>query len=220
MLVSPTKWLFWDIPTHAESSFQYLQEHSLAVLKALGAKTDGYTGTEGLRSVKADRFGLHTVLDEAEDSDPEFITPPQSLSELAKSNRPVDILSFHCIFSKRPGRLIISVEGLRFRSSIPHKLTTHSVDFSYLFTQLDEMRKSTPKSSVLATKAGITAGLARLELRFRDGAHENTVTMDSKAQTTRIMLESMTREDRDRAFNAILGFSGEIWQNLQSGWGQ
>ncbi|KAI9739993.1 MAG: hypothetical protein M1818_005049 [Claussenomyces sp. TS43310] len=235
LLVSPIQWAFWDIPTHAEWSIQYLQQHSIAVLKALESRTDdtAFTGTEGMSSAHADREGLHVhskTTGNGEASPPDVAAQVDSDLQMGRK-KAVDILSFRCVHARRLGDLIISSTGVRFRSSLPHTLEQHpSPDFSFHFAQLDEMRKTEPSVSALNKASMMTTRVDKLELRILSAADANGVDdgwgrrsgkegrefMYEKPETTLIQLEAV--KERDKAFNTILAFSGLKWQNLQSGW--
>lgn len=188
LLVSPFRWGFWDIPNHAERSFRYLQERSAVVLQAI----DEHDYEEG---------------DDPFDSLEKSHSP---LSEI--SDR--DILAFACTYHKRPGRLVLSRTCLRFK---PSSLTNHALfspsSFEYPYTSLIEMTKH-QNSSILSPLDKITMGADQLELTFRSDKPGNGVLrMDLENEVDVITLENV--RDRDKAFNALIGFSGLRWQHLQ-----
>lgn len=203
LLVSPVKWVFWDIPTHAEWSFQYLQQRSVGVLKAIGDKTGKWTGTEGFGGVTVDQNGLHVDEDE-------------SLGRDSSSTSPADIMSFSCMHAHTPGELILSATGIRFRSALPHLLDPHpSTDFFITYAQIDEMRKRSPNRWGLK-KAMKHMALEGLELKVWNFEDINKDVKVGDEVITSIMLQAV--RGRDRMFNAIVGFSGFKWQNMATGW--
>jgi hypothetical protein len=114
-----------------------------------------------------------------------------------------DILSFGYTYFHVPGRFIISTHGVQFTSEVGRFL--HFKSFHKPFSELVEMSKRQTKSSILSPLAKVTTGMDKLELRFRgrEGG------MDAEV----VVLENM--RERDKAFNALLGFSGVRWQHLQ-----
>jgi hypothetical protein len=114
-----------------------------------------------------------------------------------------DILSFGYTYVHAPGRFIISTHGVRFTSEVGRFL--HFESFHKPFSKLVEMSKRQTKSSILSPLAKVTTGMDKLELRFRG----RECGMDAEV----VVLENM--RERDKAFNALLGFSGVMWQHLQ-----
>lgn len=194
LLVSIWKWTLWDVPTHAEWCFQYLQEraaHAEEVITAHEAGDD--TSTQGAQD-------FPHVSDS--DSDQSFHSAVSTLQEKR------DILSFGCTYLHTPGRFIVSTQGIRFVSSIGQVFSSRSFDKSY--SALVEMSKGQTRNSILNPLAKVTTGMDKLELRFRreDGSPG---MMGQEVEV--VLLENMRR--RDKAFNAIIGFSGVRWQHLQ-----
>jgi hypothetical protein len=116
-----------------------------------------------------------------------------------------DILSFRCTYLHVPGRFIISTHGIRFTSEIGRVLPYES--FHKPFSELVEMSKRQSKSSILSPLAKVTTGMDKLELWFRGEGGNHGMGAEV------VVLENM--RGRDKAFNAILGFSGVRWQHLQ-----
>lgn len=103
-------------------------------------------------------------------------------------------LSFRALSHGHPGHLIIHPTGLFFAET----LNPARHRWQYSFLDLAEMRKPEAGSSVSKFIRKKTR-LGQLELWFTDGSRE--------------VLEGM--RERDGAFNALVGFSGLQWQNLQ-----
>jgi hypothetical protein len=128
---------------------------------------------------------------------------------MSTPQRERDILSFGCTYLHTPGRFVISTYGIRFTSSIGH---IPYESFDKPFPSLVEMSKRQTRSSILSSLAKVTTGMDKLELRFRaeDGA-PGASGMGGEGQV--VLLENM--RGMDKAFNAVIGFSGSRWQHLQ-----
>lgn len=188
LLVSPFRWGFWDIPNHAERSFRYLQERAAVVLQAI----DEHDYEEDRNSV-----------------DPLETAHPH-LSDISER----DILAFACTYHKRPGQLVLSRTSLRFR---PSAITKHAFfspsSFEHPYTSLIEMTKH-QNSSILSPLDNLTMGSDQLELTFRSACPGNEILrMDPENGVDTVILENV--RDRNKAFNALIGFSGLRWQHMQ-----
>lgn len=106
----------------------------------------------------------------------------------------ITFLSFRALSYGHPGHLSIHRTGLFFAET----LSPARRRWQYTFLDLAEMKKPDAGSRV-SKFIRKKARLSELELRFTDGREE--------------VLEGM--RERDGAFNAIIGFSGLRWQNLQ-----
>ena len=202
LLVSIFKWTFWDVPTHAEWCFQYLQERAAIARDALlSADDDNHYVRTG------EDPGPEDILDDRSDSDASF----ESAHSIVWENKK-DILSFGCTYLHTPGRFIISSASIRFQSSVGAILPYESFDKPY--AELVEISKRQTKSSILSPLAKVTTGMDKLELKFRgenSGAGMGDIREKDSAKV--VLLENM--RGRDKAFNAIIGFSGLRWQHLQ-----
>ncbi|KAI9676426.1 MAG: hypothetical protein M1817_000583 [Caeruleum heppii] len=205
-LVSPIKWVLWDIPTNAEWSFQYLRRKAQVRRERMIEETvdEEFTAEttrarQELTREKVDEPRIAT--DEAEeslgeawddsddDSDDEWHSVSSSHSVLDSR----DILSLRCQFENHLGRLIIYSTGIRFIQSLPRKQL-----WDRSFLELAEMRK------LPGSQLPKVAMIHRLELTFTDGES--------------VLLGFV--KDRDEAFNTIIGFSSIQWQALQDGVGR
>jgi hypothetical protein len=193
LIVSIWKWALWDVPTHAEWCFQYLQECAAHAKEGMIARD------------RDDNTGQDSPAEEYDsDTDESFHSAQSTLHE----NR--DILSFGCTYLHTPGRFVISTYGIRFVPSIRHLLPHRSFDKP--FSALVEMSKRQTRSSILSPLAKVTTGMDKLELRFR--AEDTALRMDGiGAEDDILLLENM--RERDKAFNTVIGFSGLRWQHLQ-----
>jgi hypothetical protein len=192
LLVSPIKWLLWDVPTHAELCFQYLQERSNVVKKAM------YMGR-----YKRSKEVETNAIDDSYDSDDTFHSARDFNLQDEK-----DILAFACTYQRRPGHFVISTNSVRFQSHI----TSRDHTFHRPLQNLIEISKRRTRSSLLSPVAKHTTGMDKLELRFRSSGQVPDLKGDI-FNAEIITLENMT--GRDKAFNALIGFSGLRWQHVQ-----
>ncbi|MCJ1407476.1 hypothetical protein MMC19_001547 [Ptychographa xylographoides] len=229
LLVSPFKWILWEIPTNAEWSLSYLRRQAqFSREKMIVHKVDDRLSAESRDPVLSSYTGhLDTHLDSSasvdgngDDDDDDtidtasFHSATSATSILSQSS----ILTFRVTHNSRPGNLTIHSSSLRFLPDkgrhISHPSTTTSSSWTISFLDLAELRKidgtasklqkltnSTPLSK-LSKASGATG--QQLEILTRTG-DVRTFHMD---------------DDRDEAFNAIIGFSGLRWQVLQSGPGK
>lgn len=202
LLVFPLKWVFWEVPTHAEWSFQYLEEHSNAA-KAKDESQNLDTETTNVAEP------MHS---DSEIDDSAFLSNGDSIHREPGQSK--DVFSFYCTHSLTFGRFIVSTSGIRFESSLSrHTPLPSNSDFSYPFTHILEMRKRNQRGIGALSK--LTPSLDKLEIRLRDPEQDDYV-MGQPRKVETVLLENLT--ERDKAFNTIIGFSGLKWQNLQGGW--
>ncbi|PVH70925.1 hypothetical protein DL98DRAFT_472213 [Cadophora sp. DSE1049] len=205
LLVSPLKWMLWDVPTHSELSFQFLQERAAVAREAM------------VTNQKQENADIETTTRDPAlqlDSDRQDVSDDESFVTAATSfqDDDLDILTFGCTFQHVPGHLTISTAGIRFDPSI-NRLST-SKTFYKSYSELLEMSKRQTRPSILSPLAKVTTGMDKLELRFRRrvgvAGRPSVGEMDDVEV---LLLENM--RGRDKAFNAIIGFSGVRWQHLQ-----
>ncbi|KAE8441809.1 hypothetical protein EG329_004262 [Mollisiaceae sp. DMI_Dod_QoI] len=202
LIVSPLKWVFWDVPNHPESCFQYLQERATVVKQAIQRHE---LEDIRVRTGQDEPSGTETLMAGSDANS--FHSATRTLSD-----NQLDILSFGCTYFHVPGRLIISTHGLRFASALGRALPHES--FYKPYSALIEMCKRQTRSSILSPLAKVTTGMDKLELRFR-GSEGGTGMhgMGEQEGAEIVLLENM--RERDKAFNAIVAFSGLRWQHLQ-----
>ncbi|MCJ1285422.1 hypothetical protein MMC26_004762 [Xylographa opegraphella] len=200
LLVSPFKWVFWDVPTNAEWSFAYLRRQAQVVREKLIARQVETDFLDEDAHPPLAAYSGHlttTTADSDSDSDtspsPPFHTPPSTSSPPSLP----PILSFPASHASHPGHLILSPSALTFRPTHP---TIHAAAaFTIPYASLAEMRKRAASASRLAA---LVTPHERLELRGGEGG---------------VYVLRMGREERDEAFNAVVGVSGLRWQSLQGG---
>jgi hypothetical protein len=103
LLVSPSKRLFWNIPTHAEWAIQYMQ-------------------AEGLRVVteKQNASANMTILTDTNSPD------------AAASSEGQDFASYSCHYDGSPGRLIMNRAGVRFVAKGPLHQSLFSLPYDQI----------------------------------------------------------------------------------------
>ncbi|KAL6722141.1 hypothetical protein ACLMJK_001248 [Lecanora helva] len=216
-LVSPFKWVLWDIPTYAEWSFQYLRRQAQVTREQMikdkvekghyheraNPAVEAYTGrmiTVPKIAIQAggdDSVQDHTYNsdeEEGEDDDDGYFSASSTTSVLEAS----DIRSFRAQYQGSTGRLIVFTSGIRFvHSSLPPIRNKENIEvWRYSYLDLAEMQKLDG-----STKSKLTSlsPSERLEIHCVDGK--------------KLRLEGM--RERDDAFNTIIAFSGLQWQSLQ-----
>ena len=198
-LVSPFKWVLWDIPTNAEWSFQYLRRQAQITREELikqkveeghsrelaNLAIDSYTGK--MKSIPKIHIDGDISGDSLEDSsgDEDWQSTTSTTSVLEAS----DIRSFRARYCSNIGRFIVFSNGVRFVKSIKKAET-----WRVLFVELTEMRKI--EGNRLSK---LVSSPDQLEIKCMDGRT--------------IRFEGMRK--RDEAFNTIIAFSGLQWQSLQ-----
>ncbi|KAF6226057.1 hypothetical protein HO173_012547 [Letharia columbiana] len=199
-LVSPFKWVLWDIPTNAEWSFIYLRRKAQITRERIiekkveeghfrelaSAAVNEYTGR--MTNVPKIKVGGSGSEDENSDDDDDegWYSACSTTSVLDAS----DIRSFRCQSHKVIGRLIIHSKGIRFVRSLPKKELWRR---DYL--DLAEMRKV--EGSAMSKLASLSPD--ELEIKCIDGS--------------KMHFEGM--KERDEAFNTVIAYSGMQWQSLQ-----
>lgn len=198
-IVSPTRYVFWDIPTHAEWSFRYLRRYAQETReKIINHKIEQqFQDEDSSRNptvapqshatpmlVEASSVGGPYATGESDDS-----ADYETADETFHVAEEVDFLSFRCRWHGQVGQLAIYTGGIRFIRSFPKKEL-----WRRRYAELVELRKLSTSAKL---KLGKTDKL--LEFAFTDGTIDQVEAMRA----------------RDEAFNTIVGFSGLRWQVLQ-----
>ncbi|KAI9884989.1 MAG: hypothetical protein M1823_003226 [Watsoniomyces obsoletus] len=211
-LVSPVRWVFWDIPTYSEWAFQYLrgraQVHREEMMEEKVEKVAAATTIDKASShaanvtrlpplsarLKDESHGTtiaHNEIPEEEEEDDDFHSIHSDTSTTHSLLLPeTTFYSVHCEHNHIFGRLLVTSLGIHFIRSIPSKKEI----WHRSWDELLEMKKF---DSSIITKL---TSMNNIEFLFTDG--------------TKITIKGL--KDRDEAFNIIIGFSGLQWQSLQS----
>ncbi|MCJ1473632.1 hypothetical protein MMC13_002283 [Lambiella insularis] len=232
LLVSPIKWVLWDVPTNAEWSFAYLRHQAQIVReKLISRKVEEVLEDERIHPPLPAYAGHLTVfstneapepndydhelydtdnydheLYDTDNSDTESFHSAMSTSSILSST---DILAYRAQYRGAKGKFIIHSAGVRFAPSRTSSLENHSFNLPY--HDISEMCKidgaasklGKVSGSAIVSKISKASGGSGQQLEFRC------------ADSTNLLLDMA--EDRDEAFNAVLGFSGVRWQSLQTG---
>ncbi|KAF3933024.1 hypothetical protein ABW20_dc0105895 [Dactylellina cionopaga] len=209
-LVSPFKWVFWGVPTHADIAYSEFRADAINAIND-PAKRKTSARRRARRRKVADYEGPVMVIDDDDaaedegyvtnspdmeeedgDDDPEELISPHITShdpESLKGNPFVGEIycGFRCVHREHPGKLFISDYGLSFETEVRKKVIVEAA-----WRDLKRIRK---KESVSMGKIG---KIHALELVL---VGEEEITFDAMAR-------------RDKAFNRIIGFSGLQWQSF------
>lgn len=216
-LVSPFKWVLWDIPTDgnfsnrplsfcadgahlAEWSFQYLRRRAQITREQLIKQRVEEGHWHELANPTVNNYGgqITTVpkiriengdssSEEADGDDDGWYSATSATSVLEAS----DLRAFRAQFSGHLGRLVVFSKGIRFVRSLPPKKETWRCDY----LDLAEMRKVEGSTVSKLTSRSPD----QLEIKCIDGS----------------ILQFDGMKERDEAFNTIIAFSSLQWQSLQ-----
>ncbi|KAF3309195.1 hypothetical protein TWF173_011353 [Orbilia oligospora] len=210
LVVSPFKWIFWGIPTHADIAYsEFRADAANAVsdpdMKKKSAKRnakrrraadfetpvmvidDDVEDEEG----GDDGYTTSPDLDEDDNYDPEELISPHDMERDPESlggKQYIGVIycGFRCIYRGHPGKLYLSDYGLVFETEVSKKVM--------LEIKWRDVKKIEKEESLSMGKVG--------------KVHALGVAM---ACGERIKFEAMLK--RDLAFNRIIGFSGLQWQS-------
>lgn len=196
LLVSPLKMMFWNVPTEAEWCLQYLRDRAMAARETILSRTTS-------KNCRSGDPTPNSSLDDDEEYD------GRAKSD-ANSEQEQDVLKFSCSYLNTPGQFVISLSGLRFE---PFGGLGKHESFKKPYSELIEMSKRATKSTMLSPLAK-TLGLDNLELKFNGTQGEDSIYPRGKGEHSQVMVLQNMKE-RDKAFNAVVGFSGLKWQCLQ-----
>ena len=200
-LISPFKWIVWDIPTNAEWSFAYLRRQAQITREHIIEKKIEKNYFRELAKPVADEYlgNMTTVpkitvtgeiLEDEEDTndDNESWYSVCSTTSVVEAS---DIRSFRCQSQEAVGRLVVYLEGIRFVRSFPKKEL-----WRRNYIDLAEMRKA--EGTIMSGLTSLSRN--QLEIICADGS--------------KLRLKGI--QERDEAFNTIIAFSGMKWQSLQN----
>ncbi|KAF3086304.1 hypothetical protein TWF102_011106 [Orbilia oligospora] len=210
LVVSPFKWVFWGIPTHADIAYsEFRADAANAVsdpdMKKKSAKrnakrrraadfeTPVMVIDDDVEDEEEGNDGYTTSpdLDEDDNYDPEELISPHDMERDPESlggKQYIGVIycGFRCIYRGHPGKLYLSDYGLVFETEVSKKVI--------LEIKWRDVRNIEKEESLSMGKVG--------------KVHALGVAM---ACGERIKFEAMLK--RDLAFNRIIGFSGLQWQS-------
>ncbi|KUL92320.1 hypothetical protein ZTR_02360 [Talaromyces verruculosus] len=234
-LVSPFRWIFWDIPSYPEWAIRFLQEHE--VLRRHEIRTRGLAHNENCYSedcptcqeAQGDVFqdAVETQDQLAKGSPIHGIKCTTQGDDTASPY--VQSVFFATFHHGHEGQLILTSEGIQFVEK-PNLLTTlhkqkplldREPRWSYTYGQLLQMTKQ--HSPRLSKLTGLDRKLERLEFEFltdtETSASQEVFRMETSYHSTtggkqRTIIESVdvNQAERDEIFNLIVGWSKSRWQ--------
>lgn len=231
-LVSSIKWVYWDIPTHAEWSFVYLQRQALETRRRMlgqQAHTVSHVEIMEQQNSAVSRGEIQASSDftqsgaESEDSAPSFSfhSTDSSISTLA----PTDIRSFRAyLHGGVMGHFIVFTTGIRFTRShlINTSDDTDDEVWRFPFDSVIEMQKFDGGDEAGGSVTDkVTGRLVKSVSSLRKSSNSASgagrkgnggLEIFCIGDTT---LTMRGLKERDEAFNAVIAFSGLQWKNLQ-----
>lgn len=223
-LVSISRWVFWEIPTHAELAFQEIRDQATqSRLETMEERERDKRTAEAFDSPADGHADGHpiptfTFNDGEQIADGDIRrrrnSDSESSSSAGRSGAEEDsligskelILAFRGRCQSRTGRLSVTTTHLRFVTDIPRAegfiIKEHEVIVDRPYSELLEMRKAKTAASSKRDKFRqklVPTPQQALVLTWTDG--------------TETRVEEMRK--MDECFNTIIGFSGLRWQVCQ-----
>ncbi|RVD88004.1 uncharacterized protein DFL_002204 [Arthrobotrys flagrans] len=210
LVVSPFKWVFWGIPTHADIAYSEFRADAANAVsdpdmkkksarrnakrrRAADFETPVMVIDDDLEGEEEGDEGCTTSpdLDDDDNYDPEELISPHDMErdpESLKGKQYIGVIycGFRCIYRGHPGKLYLSDYGLVFETEVSKKVM--------LEVKWRDIQKIEKEETLSMGKVG--------------KVHALGVAM---ACGERIKFEAVLR--RDMAFNRIIGFSGLQWQS-------
>jgi hypothetical protein len=126
-VLAPMHWIFWDIPTHVETSFRYLRMQAEDMRKAALTTSSTEIPQKNLTQ---------------NENDPLPPSPPESPPP--KIQDPTPIFATPCTYNTTPGHLILTLTTIRFMRHFPKKLL-----WERPLTSILELKKGDGKTAVV-----------------------------------------------------------------------
>jgi len=125
LLVSPVKWMFWNIPTHAEWAIISLQAEG----KSHSDQTASPQSSTKSETITPDHMGYRGTPSTAHEA---HLSP-----HVVNSESETKIYgSYDCSYDHKPGKLILNSRGVKFVSSIGHKQ-----EFTLKYENIEKLEK-------------------------------------------------------------------------------
>ncbi|KAI5854196.1 hypothetical protein BZA05DRAFT_443716 [Tricharina praecox] len=196
-LVSPVKWAFWGVPTHAEWAFAEL-------------RLEAQTNRERLiyRKLDEEDEGVGEGVGEEGDSDRGSEASFRSTHSFGAS--PLDgaenIAMYSCHHKRQRGNLVVAPDGVRFEGH-----GKRQIHWEKQWKDLVEIAKvSDGAGSRLVGAEGLK--LVFLPTPAGEGGVDGMEGMGMGEETEETVELTRMGRRRDEAFGAIVGFSGLKWQ--------
>ncbi|CRG87488.1 Pre-mRNA-processing-splicing factor 8 [Talaromyces islandicus] len=233
-IVSPIRWVFWDIPSHPDWAIRFLQKHEILRRHEMCTHELSHGGYYSRKAAEQKESFEDAVERQEQRAEDELRDGKDSNSKYSTDmDSCTSSISFAVFRHGHQGHLIISSEGLSFigkdhslAALDPRKKRSNVIQelrWTYGFGCLAQMTK---RHSPLSSKvAGIDSGLERLELEFLDSAIDDQTRTPSvrhqaitygqiRGVRTRVETLDLNRAERDEVFNLIVGWNKTRWQVL------
>ncbi|KAF2764268.1 hypothetical protein EJ03DRAFT_378752 [Teratosphaeria nubilosa] len=207
-VVNPLKWFFWHQPTGSEYAFGYLRKHALPPIdRTLKAEQTGESEDEVDAEIYFDSIS----------KPPPYRAVDKRVGLLPGGEEP--FMHFRAHWSGRRGRLEIMRTSLRFTTATMGD--RRNVEWERSLADLLEVRKlnvpltDLPKPSM--TK--LSQASAALSILWLVPGTTNVASIEEQPNSPDAcdeeVLYAMGENRRNEAFNALIGISGALWQELQ-----
>lgn len=168
LIFAPAHWIFWDIPTHMETSFRYLR------LQADIIRDTSFNINPALA------VGVHPDL-RLDKVDADVVAPVEvkSILQDGKVSIPAasDILVARCKLGSTSGTLVINFDHIRFLKQFPKEEM-----WKRRFSELLEVKKGNGQTSVDKNAEN------SLEILFKDGYVEKIEELQSKDEVFNVIV--------------------------------
>lgn len=169
-VLAPFHWIFWDIPTHSETSFRHMRTQAEVIREAACGQTPD--PPEKSQSSVSENGADGPIL-------PSPVKPrdrKDSITDSTEAARP-NVFATGCRWRKHTGNIILGFDDIRFVRSFPKKEMWRRP-----FNELAEIMKGNGESSI------IKGTQDHLQLRFADGNTEVLEELKKKDELFNIII--------------------------------
>ena len=231
-IISSIKWVYWDIPTHSEWSFQYLQKQASPTQDKIaayeGQMKEYRKALHNQEKLSAELLSEHTSaksheLNSRKDDDAETASFCSAVSSTSSVD-PTDIRSFRAyLHGGTIGRFTVFTQGVRFVRSRLLKTEVAADDeiWKFDFEFIVEMQKFDDGDEADVSKTSQLAGRLVKTVSSLSKPGDSTSGAAKKGSGgLRISCEDGTSlvmngmRERDEAFNTVIAFSRLRWKTL------
>jgi hypothetical protein len=169
-VVAPMHWIFWNIPTHIETSFKYLKGQAEKMRNSAleDSPTSVYENAaakfEGDKNLQAQ-------------SSPGTTIPDKTLSEPIDSRGSYNIFVTPCKWNDITGHIVITFTTIRFIRQFPRKDL-----WERPFTSLLEIKKGDGKTAIVKKTENF------MVLTFKDGSVETVEKLEKKDELFNVIV--------------------------------
>lgn len=185
-LMDPFKWIYWDIPTHAELSLQVLEKRAYLQQMEVDHTISKKAGAWGRIEERSSAANPLSTDGHVESLDP------------AASDLVQEVFKFRVWDEGKPSNLLISRKSVSLRRMRTVAWVVH-------YQRLVELRKEEEKAAT--TSQAMTMGHARYSLCLECSSEDGGVTQRRF---------DVSHDQRDEIFNVIIGWSGLHWKSFRA----